>query len=37
MANCANDFEPFSLIVQQTKIDYDVMTDTGATTTMECH
>jgi hypothetical protein len=35
MANCANDFEPSSLVVQQTEIYYDVRTDTGATTTWE--
>jgi hypothetical protein len=33
MANCANDFKPSSLVVQQTKIYYDVRTDTGVTTT----
>ncbi len=31
MANCANDFEPSSLVVQQTEIYYDARTDTGAT------
>jgi hypothetical protein len=33
IANCANNFEPSSLVVQQTKICYDVRTDTGATIT----
>jgi hypothetical protein len=33
MANCANDFEPCSLVVQQMEIYYDVRTDIGATTT----
>jgi hypothetical protein len=33
MVNCINDFEPSSLVVQQTKINYDVRIDTGATTT----
>jgi hypothetical protein len=33
MANCANDFEPFSLVVQQTEIYYNVRTDIRATTT----
>jgi hypothetical protein len=31
MANCANNFEPSSLVVQQTKIYYDVRIDTRAT------
>jgi hypothetical protein len=35
MANCANDFEPSSLVVQQMEIYYDVRTGTGATTTKE--
>jgi hypothetical protein len=35
MTNCADDFEPSSLVVQQTKIYYDVRIDTGATTTWE--
>jgi hypothetical protein len=35
MVNCANNFEPSSLVVQQTKIYYDVRTDTGVTTTYE--
>jgi hypothetical protein len=35
MANCANDFEPSSLVMQQTKIYYDIKTDTGATTAWE--
>jgi hypothetical protein len=29
MANCANDFEPSSLVVQQTEIYCGVRTDTG--------
>jgi hypothetical protein len=29
MVNCANDFEPSSLVVQQTEIYYDVRIDTG--------
>jgi hypothetical protein len=33
MANCVDDFEPSSLIAQQTEIYYDVSIDTGATTT----
>jgi hypothetical protein len=33
MDNCDNDFENSSLVVQQTKIYYDVMTDTGVTAT----
>jgi hypothetical protein len=33
MANYADDFEPFALVMQQTEIDYNVMIDTGATTT----
>jgi hypothetical protein len=33
MANCPNDFELSSLVVQQAEIYYDVRTDTGATTT----
>jgi hypothetical protein len=33
MDNCDNDFEHSSLVVQQTEIYYDVMTDTEATTT----
>jgi hypothetical protein len=37
MANCADNFEPSSLVVQQTEIYYDVMIDTGATTTWEWH
>jgi hypothetical protein len=28
MANCANDFEPSSFVVQQAEIYYDVRTDT---------
>jgi hypothetical protein len=35
MANCADDFEPSSLIVQETEIYYDVRIDIGATTTWE--
>jgi hypothetical protein len=35
MANCADDFEPSSFVVQQTEIYYDVRIDTGATTTWE--
>jgi hypothetical protein len=35
MINCADNFEPSSLIVQQTEIYYDVRIDTGATTTWE--
>jgi hypothetical protein len=35
MTNYANDFEPSSLVVQQTEIYYDVRIDTGATTTWE--
>jgi hypothetical protein len=33
MANCADDFEPSSVVVQQTEIYYDVRIDTGATIT----
>jgi hypothetical protein len=33
MTNCADDFEPPSLVVQQTKIYYDVKINIGATTT----
>jgi hypothetical protein len=33
MANCANDFEPSSLVVQQIEIYYDVRIDIGPTTT----
>jgi hypothetical protein len=29
MTNCVDDFESSSLVVQQTKIYYDVRTDTG--------
>jgi hypothetical protein len=35
MANCADDFDPSSLVVQQTEIYYDVRIDNGATTTLE--
>jgi hypothetical protein len=35
MANYADDFEPFFLVVQQTEIYYDVRIDTDATTTWE--
>jgi hypothetical protein len=35
MDNCADDFEPSSLVVQQTEIYYDVRIDTGTTTTWE--
>jgi hypothetical protein len=35
MANCADNFEPFSLVVQQTEIYYDVRIDIGAITTLE--
>jgi hypothetical protein len=35
MANCADDFEPSSFVLQQTEIYYDVRIDTGATTTWE--
>jgi hypothetical protein len=35
MTNCDDDFEPSSLIVQQTEIYYDVRIDIGATTTYE--
>jgi hypothetical protein len=35
MANCADNFEPSSLVVQQTEIYYYVRIDTGATTTWE--
>jgi hypothetical protein len=33
MANCADDFEPSSLVMQQTQIYYYVRIDTKATTT----
>jgi hypothetical protein len=33
MANCVDDFEPSSLVVQQTEIYYDVKLDTRATPT----
>jgi hypothetical protein len=33
MNNFVDDFEPSSLVVQQTEIYYDVGIDTGATTT----
>jgi hypothetical protein len=35
MANYADDFEPSSLVVQQTEIYYDVGIDTEATTIWE--
>jgi hypothetical protein len=35
MANCADDFDPSSLVVQQTKIYYVIMFDIGATATYE--
>jgi hypothetical protein len=35
MTNCADDFKPSSLIVQQMEIYYDVRIDTGATITCE--
>jgi hypothetical protein len=35
MANCAGDFEPSSLVVQQMKIYYNVRIDNGAITTWE--
>jgi hypothetical protein len=35
MMNCADDFEPFALVVQQTEIYYVVMLDIGATITWE--
>jgi hypothetical protein len=31
MANCADDFKPSSLVVQQIEVYYDVRIDTGAT------
>jgi hypothetical protein len=37
MANCADDFEPSSLVVHQIEIYYVVRLDTGATTTWEWH
>jgi hypothetical protein len=33
--NCADDFDPISLVMQQTKIYYDVRTNIGVTTTWE--
>jgi hypothetical protein len=35
MTNRVDDFEPSSLVVQQTKIYYDIMLDTRATPTWE--
>jgi hypothetical protein len=35
MANCDDDFEPSSFVVQQMKIYSDVRIDIGATTTWE--
>jgi hypothetical protein len=35
MPNCADDFEPSSLVVQQTEIYYDIKIDTGATISWE--
>jgi hypothetical protein len=35
MANCADNFEPSSLVVQQTEIYYDIRIDIRATTIWE--
>jgi hypothetical protein len=35
MTNCADDFKPSSLLVQQTEIYFVVRIDTGATTISE--